>query len=79
MLDLLVLAERRGWIDSAEAFVSARKLRNNLIHECSEDPSIFLNSLESAKRATTMLQAIVNSMAALATRIGLPSAASLKP
>jgi hypothetical protein len=33
LLDNLAYAERTGWIDSAEEFVGARKLRNLLVHE----------------------------------------------
>ncbi len=41
MLDTLVYAEKMGWIQSAEEFFSARKLRNLLVHEYMSDAMLF--------------------------------------
>ena len=44
LLDNLAYAEKTGWLDSAEAFVSARKLRNLLVHEYMAEAELFLES-----------------------------------
>ncbi len=33
LLDVLVFAEKMGWLTGAEDFIAARKLRNLLVHE----------------------------------------------
>jgi len=53
LLDVLSYAEKMGWIDNSEAFISARKLRNLLVHEYMRDPSLFLEALGLADEATT--------------------------
>ena len=55
LLDNLAYAERTGWIDSAEEFVGARKLRNLLVHEYMAEAELFLESLQAADGATHML------------------------
>lgn len=59
LLDNLAYAERAGWLDSAEAFVSARKLRNLLVHEYMAEAELFLESLQTADEATHMLVDVV--------------------
>jgi uncharacterized protein YutE (UPF0331/DUF86 family) len=60
LLDVLAYAERMNWINSAEDFIAARRLRNRLIHEYITDPSLFLEALQTAKQATLDMFAIVN-------------------
>jgi len=60
LLDVLAYAERMGWIDSAEDFIAARRLRNRLIHEYITDPSLFLDAIQTAKQATQDMLAIVS-------------------
>lgn len=59
LLDNLAYAERAGWVDSSESFVSARKLRNLLVHEYMSEAELFLEALQAADEATRMLIAIV--------------------
>jgi hypothetical protein len=75
MLDVLAFAERIGWIDSAEAFIGARKLRNLLAHEYMADPRLFLETLRVADDATGMLLGVVDRIGHHADAIGLRSGA----
>lgn len=71
MLDALAFAERMEWIEDAEAFFGARKLRNLLVHEYLTDPALFLEALQAADRAAQMLLAIVARISHYAGTIGL--------
>jgi hypothetical protein len=71
LLDVLAYAERMGWIDNVDAFVSARKLRNLLVHEYLVDAKLFLEALQSADKATLMLISVVNKIAQYAKVISL--------
>ena len=48
-----------SWLDSAEAFVSARKLRNLLVHEYMAEAELFLESLQAADEATHRLRSSI--------------------
>lgn len=71
MLDALAFAERMQWIDSAEAFIGARKLRNLLVHEYMSDIQLFLQALLSAQDAAEMLFQAVNAIQSQAVSVGL--------
>lgn len=71
MLDALTFAERMEWIENAEVFFGARKLRNLLVHEYLTDPALFLEALQAADQATQMLLATVARIARYARTIGL--------
>ncbi len=71
LLDVLSYAEKMGWIDNSEAFISARKLRNLLAHEYMSDSTLFLEALGLADEATKMLVKVVNNIAQYAQTIGL--------
>jgi len=71
LLDMLAYAERMAWLDSAEAFIGARKLRNLLIHEYMEDAELFLESLQAATPATLMLLDVVERIERQAEEISL--------
>lgn len=71
LLDVLNYAEKMGWITDTMSFVSARKLRNLLVHEYMTDPELFLQSLQTANSATIMLITIVNNLKQYADSIGL--------
>ena len=71
MLDMLVYAEKMQWIESAEVFVGARKLRNLLVHEYMSDVELFLQALLTAREAAQMLFSTVAAMEAEAAAIGL--------
>jgi hypothetical protein len=71
MLDVLVYAEKMEWLESAEVFIGARKLRNLLVHEYMSDAKLFLQALISAKEATEMLLGVVQRMSRVADTLGL--------
>ncbi len=71
LLDNLAYAERAGWIDSAEAFVGARKLRNLLVHEYMAEAELFLESLQAADGATHLLIDVVTRIKQQADTLGL--------
>lgn len=71
LLDVLAYAERMQWIESAEAFIGARKLRNLLVHEYMSDAPLFLQALLSAREATEMLFCTVTAVEAEASVLGL--------
>jgi hypothetical protein len=71
MLDALAFAERMEWIEDAEAFFGARKLRNLLVHEYLTDPALFLEALQAADQAAQMLMVTVARVAQYAGSIGL--------
>ena len=73
MLDVLVYAEKMQWIESAEAFLGARKLRNLLVHEYMSDATLFLQALSEAREAAEMLFSTVARIEAEAAAIGLPT------
>lgn len=71
LLDVLNYAEKMGWIDNVQLFVTARKLRNMLVHEYMTDAELFLQSLQLADDATKMLIEVVNNMTQYADALGL--------
>lgn len=71
MLDVLNYAERMNWLEDAEAFVSARKLRNLLVHEYMTDRQLFLDALRAANKAADQLIAIVYQIKEQTRAIGL--------
>src|SRR5690554_6254435 len=48
-------AERLGVLESTEAWLAARKLRNQLVHEYMEEPEAFAKALGAAREFTLML------------------------
>ncbi|MEQ1837220.1 MAG: hypothetical protein ABL858_02590 [Candidatus Nitrotoga sp.] len=70
-MDNLAYAERTGWIDSAEEFVGARKLRNLLVHEYMAEAELFLESLQTADEATHMLIDVVTRIKQQADTLGI--------
>lgn len=71
LLDNLAYAEKTSWLDSAEAFVSARKLRNLLVHEYMAEAELFLESLQAADEATHMLIDVVARIKQQADTLGI--------
>lgn len=71
LLDNLAYAEKAGWIDNAEEFVGARKLRNLLVHEYMTEAELFLESLQAADGATHMLIDAVTRIKQQAETLGL--------
>ena len=73
LLDNLAYAEKAGWIESAEEFVGARKLRNLLVHEYMVEAELFLESLQTADGATQMLINAATRIKQQAVRLALTS------
>jgi hypothetical protein len=73
LLDVLAFAEKMQWVQSAETFIGARKLRNLLVHEYMSDVALFLQALLSANEAAEMLFKTVNAIEVYARVIGLDS------
>jgi hypothetical protein len=71
LLDILVFAEKLGWVSNAETFIGARKLRNLLVHEYMVDAKLFLEALQTADDATRMLMNVVDNIVQYAARLGL--------
>jgi hypothetical protein len=71
LLDNLAYAEKADWLDSAEAFVSARKLRNLLVNEYMAEAELFLESLQAADEATHMLIDVVARIKQQADTLGI--------
>lgn len=71
LLDSLAYAERAGWVESAETFISARKLRNLLVHEYIAEAELFLEALQTADEATRMLMDIVARIAHQTGELGI--------
>jgi hypothetical protein len=73
VLDVLAYAETMQWVESAEVFIGARKLRNLLVHEYMSDTQLFLQALLSAREAAEMLFSTVAAIEAEAASLGLHS------
>jgi hypothetical protein len=71
LLDGLAFAEKMEWIESAENFISTRKLRNILVHEYLVNAELFLNALQAADKATLMLIDVVNKISQYSKNIDL--------
>ena len=73
VLDVLAYAEKVQWVESAESFIGARKLRNLLVHEYMSDTQLFLQALLSAREAAEMLFRTLGAIEAEAAALGLHS------
>jgi hypothetical protein len=71
LLDNLAYAEKAGWLESTESFISARKLRNLLVHEYMAEAELFLEALQTADNASRMLMDIVTRIRLQAQTLGL--------
>lgn len=71
MLDVLAYAEKMQWIDKAEDFIGARKLRNLLVHEYMSDAQLFMQALLAAGQAAETFFDTVAKLDAQATALGL--------
>jgi uncharacterized protein YutE (UPF0331/DUF86 family) len=59
------------WIENAEMFIGARKLRNLLVHEYMSDAELFLQALLTAREAAEMLFDAVTAIEAEAVAVGV--------
>lgn len=71
ILDILAYAEKMQWVESAEVFIGARKLRNLLVHEYMSDTRLFLQALLSARESAEMFFRTVAAIEAEAAALGL--------
>ena len=62
IIDNLDLAERLGFVDSADEWMSIRSLRNQMIHEYIEDPLILLSALQTGHNYVPKLEHVANNM-----------------
>ncbi len=54
-IDNLDRAERLGYVESADTWMSARKLSNQMVHEYVEDPVVLANALQTGHDWVGML------------------------
>lgn len=71
LLDGLNTAERMQWLESAARFVSARKLRNLMVHEYMADEALFLDAVLAADGACHLLYDTVERVQSWALANGL--------
>lgn len=62
-LDNLLRAEKLGWIESAQAWIELRELRNRLIHEYMESTEDLLEALIAALQGVQVLVDVRSRMA----------------
>ena len=65
-IDNLNKAERLGWIESVEAWIEVRRLRNRMIYEYVRDPAELAAALMAAHAAVPLL---VDAATAMASRV----------
>ncbi|WP_437559151.1 hypothetical protein [Acidithiobacillus sulfuriphilus] len=63
-MDNLDRAERLGFIQSADEWMTMRKLRNQMVHEYVEDPAILTSALQTAHAYVPTLIAAAKQMTA---------------
>jgi hypothetical protein len=61
-LDNLDRAERLGWIESADHWLTMRQLRNQMIHEYIEDMALLADALQSAHASVPVLLRAAHAM-----------------
>ena len=69
-VDNLDRAERLALVDSADHWMTVRKLRNQIIHEYVEDPVILISALQSGHPFVPVLVATASKMIAEIERRG---------
>lgn len=68
-LDNLLRAEKLGWIESTQAWVELRALRNRLTHEYVDSAEDLLDALQQALQGVAMLLETQHRLASAARRI----------
>ena len=70
VIDNLDRAEKLGFLDSADEWMSIRNLRNQMVHEYIEDPLILLSALQSGHNyVPTLVQAANNILSEVERRL----------
>lgn len=67
-IDNLDRAERLGWLDSADEWMSMRKIRNQMVHEYIEDLQVLTSALLTGHAFVPSLIATANAVVAEAER-----------
>lgn len=62
LVDRLDLAEKMGWIESSEDWMTMRQLRNQMIHEYIEDPYVLATALQTGHEYVKELTQTANRM-----------------
>lgn len=62
VIDNLDRAEKLGFLDSSDEWMSIRNLRNQMIHEYIEDPLILLSALQSGHNYVPTLVQVANNI-----------------
>jgi hypothetical protein len=57
-LDNLDIAERLGWLPSADEWQAIRRLRNQMVHEYIEDPQILVSAIQTAQQFVPTLTGV---------------------
>lgn len=57
VIDNLNLAEKWGWLPSAQAWLDMRQMRNRMVHEYIRDPALLSDALNAAHERVPMLVA----------------------
>lgn len=68
-LDNLFRAEKLGWIESTQAWIELRELRNRLVHEYMESPDDLLDALQQALQGVHLLTGTQLRMADYAQKV----------
>ncbi len=68
-LDNLLRAEKLGWIESTQAWIELRELRNRLVHEYMESADDLLSALQQALQDVHILSKTQLSMAQYAEKV----------
>ncbi|MDD5579617.1 MAG: hypothetical protein PHY16_10095 [Methylobacter sp.] len=71
LLDTLAVAEKTDLLVSADAFISARKLHNALVHEYMHDAQTFLESLLAAQQACNMFFDVIEKVETELNHLGV--------
>ncbi len=69
-IDNLDRAERLGWIDSVDTWLTVRKLRNQMVHEYVEDLSVLTSALQTAHHQVPTLVQVAEALVAEIERRG---------
>lgn len=72
-LDNLDRAERLGWIESTDAWIAMRQLRNQMVHEYIEDPAVLVDALDRGHGFVPTLLAAADAMRQEIRRRGFSS------
>lgn len=70
VIDNLDRAERLGFIESSDAWLTLRQLRNQMVHEYIEDPDVLVDALNAGHQGVPVLTDAANRLVAEAESRG---------